>query len=107
MFREADLRVLVRCQRCRGVSFDAGRHVVVQRTFVSPLHAAAEAKDRAPGAHILQYMARQMSHLGHVEEALELVALAQYGARWQMTSATASMLAALESRSQALLGHPA
>ncbi|MEU9602522.1 hypothetical protein AB0E06_37745 [Streptomyces sp. NPDC048109] len=89
------------------MSFDAGRHVAVHRTFVSPLHAAAEVKDQALGAHILQCMARQMSHLGHVEEALELVALAQYGARWQMTSATASMLAALESQFQAILGHPA
>lgn len=47
-----------------------------------------------------------MSHLGHVEEALELVVLEQYGARWQMTCATASMLAALESQFQAILRHP-
>lgn len=88
------------------MSFDAGRHAAAQKTFVSALHAAAEARDQALGAHILQCMARQMSHLGHVEDALDLVALAQYGARRQMTPATASMLAALESRFQAILGRP-
>ncbi|MFF4146661.1 transcriptional regulator [Streptomyces sp. NPDC001698] len=89
------------------MSFDAGRHVAAQKTFVSALHAAAEARDQALGAHILQCMARQMSHLGRVEDALELVSLAQYGARRQMTPATASMLAALEARFQAILGRPA
>ncbi|MFG2681498.1 hypothetical protein [Streptomyces sp. NPDC048392] len=66
-----------------------------------------EAKDQALGAHILQCMAHQLSDLGHMEETLELVVLAQYGARWQMTSATVSMLAALESQFQTILRHPA
>ncbi|MEU4153361.1 transcriptional regulator [Streptomyces sp. NPDC026659] len=89
------------------MSFDAGRHKAAQKTFVSALHAAAEANDKRIGAHILQCMARQMSHLGHPEDALDLVALAQYGARRHLTPATTSMLAALESRFQAILGRTA
>ncbi|MGW7386760.1 transcriptional regulator [Streptomyces sp. NPDC054794] len=87
------------------MTFDAGRHTAAQRTFVSALHAAAEGDDRRIGAHILQCMARQMSHLGHADDALDLVALAQYGARRHLTPAAASMLAALEARFQAILGH--
>ncbi|WP_234439960.1 transcriptional regulator [Streptomyces bicolor] len=89
------------------MTFDAGRHTAAQRTFVSALRAAAEGDDRRIGAHILQCMARQMSHLGHVDDALDLVALAQYGARRHLTPAATSMLAALEARFQAILGHTA
>ncbi|MEW2709060.1 transcriptional regulator [Streptomyces koyangensis] len=89
------------------MSFDAGRHAAAQRIFISALHAATEAQDRALGAHILQCMARQMSHLDRPQDALELVALAQYGARNQMTPATAAALAALEARFLAILGRPA
>ncbi|MGW0315392.1 transcriptional regulator [Streptomyces flavidovirens] len=84
--------------------FDAGRHANAQRTFVAALHAAAEGGDRRLGAHILQCMARQMSHLGHVDDALDLVSIAQYGARRHLSPATTSMLAALEARFQAILG---
>ncbi|MGW2410189.1 transcriptional regulator [Streptomyces sp. NPDC001739] len=86
------------------MSFDAGRHHSAQQLFFTALHAASEAGDKALGAHILQCMARQMSHLEHYEEALDLVSLAQYGARRQATPATRSMLAALEARFQAILG---
>ncbi|MEU1628217.1 transcriptional regulator [Streptomyces sp. NPDC020096] len=86
------------------MSFDAGLHKTAQRLFITALHAANEGGDKALGAHILQCMARQMSHLGHYEEALELVQLAQYGARRQASPATRSMLAALEARFQAILG---
>ncbi|MGW5331427.1 transcriptional regulator [Streptomyces bauhiniae] len=86
------------------MSFDAGRHGIAQRTFVSALHAAAEADDKRIGAHILQCMARQMSHLGHPEDALDLVALAQYGGRRRLTPAATSMLYALEARFQAIIG---
>ncbi|WP_261958344.1 transcriptional regulator [Streptomyces nigrescens] len=86
------------------MSFDAGMHQSAQQLFFAALHAASEADDKALGAHILQCMARQMSHLEHYEEALDLVCLAQYGARRQATPATRSMLAALEARFQAILG---
>ncbi|MET9776262.1 transcriptional regulator [Streptomyces sp. NPDC006367] len=86
------------------MTFDAGMHQQAQRIFIVALHAASEAGDKALGAHILQCMARQMSHLGHYDEALDLVSLAQYGARRQATAATRSMLAALEARFHAILG---
>ncbi|MFF3505515.1 transcriptional regulator [Streptomyces sp. NPDC003247] len=89
------------------MTFDAGRHTSAQRTFVCALHAAAEGDDKRIGAHILQCMARQMSHLGHVEDALDLVALAQYGARRRLSPAATSMLAALEARFQAIMGRVA
>ncbi|MEU9535832.1 transcriptional regulator [Streptomyces sp. NPDC048213] len=87
------------------MSFDAGRHSSAQRLFVTALHAAAEGGDKALGAHILQCMARQMSHLERYEDALDLVALAQFGARRRMSPATVSMLAALEARFHAILGN--
>ncbi|MEV5593764.1 hypothetical protein [Streptomyces sp. NPDC052496] len=80
------------------MSFDAGAHVSAQRLFVTAVHAASEGGDRQLGAHILQCMARQMSHLGHVEDALELIALAQYGARRHVSPGTRAVLAALHSR---------
>ncbi|MGW0562928.1 transcriptional regulator [Streptomyces sp. NPDC003016] len=87
------------------MTFDAGRHTSAQRLFITALHAASEGGDKALGAHILQCMARQMSHLGHYEDALDLVALAQFGARRRMSPATISMLASLEARFHAILGN--
>ncbi|MEV3951016.1 transcriptional regulator [Streptomyces halstedii] len=87
------------------MTFDAGRHTSAQRLFVTALHAASEGGDKALGAHILQCMARQMSHLHHYEDALDLVALAQYGARRRLTPASTSMLNALEARFHAILGN--
>ncbi|WP_260988281.1 transcriptional regulator [Streptomyces sp. CFMR 7] len=87
------------------MTFDAGRHSSAQRIFVTALHAAAEGGDKAIGAHLLQCMARQMSHLGHYEDALDLVALAQYGARRRLTPAATSMLASLQARFHAILGN--
>ncbi|WP_252370284.1 transcriptional regulator [Streptomyces hygroscopicus] len=86
------------------MSFDAGKHQSAQALFLTALHAASEAGDKALGAHIIQCMARQMSHLQHYDDALDLVLLAQYGARRQATPATRSMLAALAARFQAILG---
>ncbi|MER8199028.1 transcriptional regulator [Streptomyces microflavus] len=87
------------------MTFDAGRHTSAQRIFVTALRAAAEGGDKALGAHLLQCMARQMSHLGHYEDALDLIALAQYGARRRLTPASLSMLASLEARFHAILGN--
>ncbi|MDG4536831.1 transcriptional regulator [Streptomyces sp. AV19] len=86
------------------MTFDAGMHQRAQKLFLAALHAASEAGDKALGAHILQCMARQMSHLEHFEDALDLVCLAQYGARRHTTPAARSMLAALEARFHAILG---
>ncbi|WP_301125197.1 hypothetical protein [Streptomyces cacaoi] len=69
------------------MSFDAGEHRCAQRLFITALHAASEGGDAATGAHILQCMARQMSHLQHYDDALDLVGLAQYGARRSLSPA--------------------
>ncbi|MEU3971886.1 transcriptional regulator [Streptomyces bacillaris] len=87
------------------MSFDAGRHTAAQRIFVTALRAASQGEDKALGAHLLQCMARQMSHLGHYEDALDLVELAQYGARRRLSPASMSMLASLEARFHAILGN--
>ncbi|MER7046483.1 tetratricopeptide repeat protein [Streptomyces jumonjinensis] len=86
------------------MAFDSGQHRTAQKIFIIALHAAGEAGDKVLGAHILQCMARQMSHLNHYDDALDLVALAQYGARRQATWATRSMLTALDARFQAIVG---
>ncbi|MGW5931706.1 transcriptional regulator [Streptomyces anulatus] len=86
------------------MTFDAGMHQRAQRLFIAALHAASEAGDKPLGAHILQCMARQMSHLEHYDDALHLVQLAQYGARRQATPATRAMLASLEARFLAIMG---
>ncbi|MGH3379433.1 MAG: hypothetical protein ACRDP6_32340 [Actinoallomurus sp.] len=87
------------------MSFDANMHGSAQRLFVLALHAASEGGDKALGAHILQCMARQMSHLGQIKDALDLLALAQYGSRHEAAPATKAALAALESRFRAIDGH--
>lgn len=86
------------------VSFDAGLHLTAQRYFVLGLHAAKEAGDRALGAHLLNCMSRQMGHLHRPEDALELVQLAQYGARNDVTPTVRAMLHALEARYYAVMG---
>jgi hypothetical protein len=86
------------------VSFDAGLHLTAQRYFILGLHAAKEAGDRALGAHLLNCMSRQMGHLHHPDDALELVQLAQYGARNDATATTRAMLHALEARYLAVMG---
>ncbi len=85
-------------------SFDAGLHKTAQRYFVLGLHAAKEAGDKALGAHLLNCMSRQMGHLRRPADALELVQLAQYGARNDATATTRAMLHALEARYLAATG---
>lgn len=85
-------------------SFDAGLHKTAQRYFVLGLHAAKEAGDKALGAHLLNCMSRQMGHLRRPADALELVQLAQYGARNDATATTRAMLHALEARYLAVTG---
>nr|WP_260611809.1 transcriptional regulator [Streptomyces sp. WAC04770] len=87
------------------MSFDAGRHTAAQQIFVTALRAASQGEDKALGAHLLQCMARQMSHLGHYSDALNLVELAQYGARRRLSPESMSMLASLEARFHAILGN--
>lgn len=85
-------------------SFDAGLQLFAQRYFILGLHAAKEAGDRVLGAHLLNCMSRQMGHLHHPEDALELIQLAQYGARNEATATMRAMLHSLEARYLAVMG---
>jgi len=86
------------------MSFDVNLHAIAQHYFTLALHAAKEAGDRNLGAHILNCMARQMNHLRRPDDALELIQLAQYGARHSATATTRAMLHSLEARSYAVMG---
>jgi hypothetical protein len=86
------------------MSYDVGMQQAAQRYFVLALRAARESGDRALGANVLAVMCRQMIHLNRPQDALELLALARYGARGALTAGTRSMVCALEARAQASLG---
>ena len=61
------------------LSFDSGRHGPAQRFWISALHAAHAAGDRALGANILGFMSCQAKDLGHIREAVTLAETARTG----------------------------
>ncbi|HSA48668.1 MAG TPA: hypothetical protein VLH10_00970 [Yinghuangia sp.] len=87
------------------MSYDVGMQPGAQKYFVFALHAAKEAGDRPLGANVLGVMSRQMIHLDRPCDALELIHLAQYGARDTAGPRTQAMLYAVEGRAHAGLGH--
>ncbi|UGQ14128.1 hypothetical protein LO772_11320 [Yinghuangia sp. ASG 101] len=87
------------------MSYDVGMQAGAQKYFVLALHAAKEAGDRPLGANVLGVMSRQMIHLDRPGDALELIHLAQYGARDSAGPRAQAMLYAVEGRAHAGLGH--
>lgn len=87
------------------MSHDVGEHTAAQRYFLLALRAAKEAANAPIGAHILNCMARQATHLGRPGDALELVHLALYGVRRSATPTVRAVLHSLEARSHAIMGH--
>ncbi|MEV2277678.1 hypothetical protein AB0I72_19030 [Nocardiopsis sp. NPDC049922] len=85
---------------------DVGLHSSAQHYFLLALRAAKEAGTAHLGAHILNCMARQASHLEHPDDALELVHLALYGVRRVATPTVRAVLHSLEARAHAMMGHP-
>jgi hypothetical protein len=63
------------------MTHDAGRSPEGQRYLLLGLRAAAEAGDVALAAHLLNCLSRVANHLGRIDDALEMVQLAQYGTR--------------------------
>lgn len=61
------------------MSFDMGDYPQAQRFYLSALHAAHSAGDRAQGANILGFMSVQAEDLGMPEEAVRLVEAARHG----------------------------
>ncbi|MEU6756004.1 transcriptional regulator [Streptomyces sp. NPDC046685] len=89
------------------MTHDAGAHADAQRYLLLGLQAAKQAgRDGAGiGGHLMNCLARQANHLGHAEDALDLVQAAQYGTRKLPAGRLRALLCSLEARSHAVLGH--
>jgi transcriptional regulator with XRE-family HTH domain/tetratricopeptide (TPR) repeat protein len=74
------------------MSWDSGNGPLAQKYYIMALRAVKESGDRAFGANVLAAMARQLLYLGRPTEALELVRLAQDGARGHATPKVYAML---------------
>lgn len=61
------------------LAFDAGRHARAQRYWITALHAAHTAGDRALGANILGFVSCQAKDLGEIREAITLAETARSG----------------------------
>ncbi|MBV9143749.1 MAG: helix-turn-helix transcriptional regulator [Pseudonocardiales bacterium] len=79
-------------------------HRSAQRYYVLSVQLAKLANDDGHAAIVLADLARQCYGLGHPQEGLEIVALAQYGSRKTATARLRSMLATREAGGYALLG---
>jgi hypothetical protein len=86
------------------MTHDAGRSAEGQRYLLLGLRAASEAGDAGLAAHLLNCLSRVANHLGHVDDALEMVQFAQYGTRKIRPGRIKATLAALEARYLAVTG---
>ncbi|MGH3564441.1 MAG: hypothetical protein ACRDRH_00095 [Pseudonocardia sp.] len=68
-------------QLCGWGAYDAGQHGLAQRYNIAALRAAHSADDRALGAHILGWMAKQAAHQGRPAEAATFAESALVGVR--------------------------
>lgn len=84
--------------------WDSGRAAMAQRYYILALRASREAGEYAFGANILASMARQLLYMGRPDDALELVRLAQDGAKDQATATVWAMLHTREAWAYAKLG---
>ena len=86
------------------MSWDSGHQALAQRYYVLALRASKAAGDRAFGANVMAAMARQLLYLGHANDALELVRLAQDDSAGYATASVRSMLYTREAWAYAKLG---
>jgi hypothetical protein len=86
------------------MSWDSGQQAKAQRYYILALRAAREAGEYAFGANILGSMARQLLYMGHPDDALELVRIAQDGASGRATPTVLSMLHTREAWAYAKMG---
>ncbi|MCC9309163.1 helix-turn-helix domain-containing protein [Kitasatospora sp. RB6PN24] len=97
------LRLAAELARIAGfASFDAGLHAAAQRYWVSALHAAHSADDRAIGANVLKSMSLQCYDFGRPHEALSLARSAAEGAGG-VSPRTEAMLLLRQARAEAAL----
>ncbi|WP_130510040.1 hypothetical protein [Krasilnikovia cinnamomea] len=83
-------------------AFDACRHSDAQRHFAAAERYAIESGDRQLVAHIRYGQAKQMQHLRHNREALEILHLAHH--RLNPTPAMTAILSGAQAASLAALG---
>jgi hypothetical protein len=86
------------------MSWDSGHQALAQRYYLLSLRAAKTAGDPAFAANVMAAMARQLLYLGHAQDALELVRLAQDEAAGHATASVRSMLHTREAWAYAKLG---
>jgi len=86
------------------MSWDSSQQVAAQQYYVLSLRAAKEAHERAFGASILASMARQILYIGEPGDALELIRLADDGAKGHATPTVRAMLHTREAWAYAKLG---
>ncbi len=86
------------------MSWDAGLHASAQRYYVLAVQAAKAGGDQLLAANVLASMARQMLDLGHADDALDLIHLAQYGSRKSASARLRAMLYTREAWAYAKLG---
>ena len=79
-------------QTAAGMSWDSGMQGLAQQYYALSFRAAKTAGDRPFAANVLAGMARQLTYLGHPDDALELVRLAQDCAAGRATPAVRAML---------------
>ncbi|WP_326597738.1 helix-turn-helix domain-containing protein [Streptomyces sp. NBC_01803] len=92
-----------------GMAWDSGMHRTAQDYYRLALRAAHAGDDRAFGANVLAAMARQMLYRDQdrPQDALELVRLAQTGARGVAGPRVRAMLLTREAWAYASCGRPA
>jgi transcriptional regulator with XRE-family HTH domain/tetratricopeptide (TPR) repeat protein len=86
------------------MSWDSGMHATAQRYYILALRASKEAKEYVFGANILASMARQLLYMGRPDDALELIRLADDGAKGRAPGSVRSMLRTREAWAYAKLG---
>lgn len=84
--------------------WDSGRAATAQRYYILALRASKEAGEYAFGANILANMARQLLDMGRPDDALQLVHLAQDGAKDRASATVWAMLHTREAWAYAKLG---
>ncbi|MFE1404933.1 helix-turn-helix domain-containing protein [Streptomyces sp. NPDC058770] len=89
------------------MAWDSGLHRQAQDYYRLALRAAHAGGDVAFGANILAGMARQMLYCGHADDALQLINLAQEGARYAIGPRVRAMLHTREAWAYAAQGRQA
>ncbi|WP_217169992.1 helix-turn-helix domain-containing protein [Streptomyces sp. AC512_CC834] len=89
------------------MAWDSGHQKQAQKYYMLALRAAHSAGDRAFGANVLAGMARQMLYRDRPEDALELVHLAQKGARKSAGARVRALLHTREAWAYAAMGRAA